>query len=374
MISREESVYLDLVRFAAAILVVVTHLIQYSLLPGYLQRLVPDLGREAVVVFFVLSGYLIAYTANDRYTSMRSYLSARATRLYSVALPVLLLAFVVDSVGIHMLNGNYDHVYQYEKFYLYIPLHLAFLGEVWTLAERPFTADPYWSLSFEAWYYVWFATLFYFCGWRRIFWFLCIALIVGYQHWILFPIWLAGVLLYRFRDRWPLSITLARVGMALSVFTVLLLEYTGLDIRLWQAGRDVWPFSSWPQGSTDQFLLDYMVCACAVVNLYCARYAKLSLPLTFNRLIPILAGYTFTLYLSHTIVMSTWKNNFEYNRENPLHVTCLIALIVLATFTIGQLTEKRRNHFKPFIDKILAAMIQFLLLCPGSRFLKPNRL
>ena len=129
------------------------------------------------------------------------------------------------------------HEYQYEKFYFYIPFHLLFLGEVWTFAERPFTADPYWSLSYEAWYYVWFSTLFYFCGWRRVVLFLLVGLIVGYQHWILFPIWLSGVMLYRNADILLLSAVSARIGMILSFAVIVMLEYTGGDLWLWHRSR-----------------------------------------------------------------------------------------------------------------------------------------
>ncbi|MGR8946865.1 MAG: acyltransferase family protein [Gammaproteobacteria bacterium] len=347
MLSHQESFYFDLVRLSAAVAVVVTHLIQYSLLPLSWQPLVPDLGREAVIVFFVLSGYLIAYIAEQKYDNVEAYFVSRATRLYSVALPVLLLAFCIDTIGIKFLGGEYSHLYQYEKFYLYIPFHLLFLGEVWTLAERPFSADPYWSLSFEAWYYVWFATLFYFSGWRRVFLFTLVALIIGYQHWLLFPIWLSGVWLYHQRGRWKLSPRRARKGMGLSVLVVLLLEYTGLDLRLWQLGIESWPFDGLPQGSTDQYLLDYVVCICTIVHLHCVRYAQLEEPKFVSKIVRALAAYTFTLYLTHTIVMQTWQNNFKYDNENLWSLALLCCLIVIVTYMVGALTEKRRHLFKP---------------------------
>lgn len=51
--------------------------------------------------------------------------------------------------GAMPLNG-----YVLDKPYLYLPLHLLFLGEHWTLAEAPPYMTPYWSLYFEAWYYL----------------------------------------------------------------------------------------------------------------------------------------------------------------------------------------------------------------------------
>ena len=357
-LSQQESIYLDFVRLSAAIAVVVTHLIQYALIPSAWLALVPDLGREAVIVFFVLSGYLIAYIAEEKYHTAKPYIVSRATRLYSVALPVLLLAFIADSLGMMLFDGSYSHSYQYERFYFYIPFHLLFLGEVWTIAERPFSADPYWSLSFEAWYYVWFATLFYFSGWRRIVLFFLVAVIVGYQHWLLFPIWLSGVSLYYLKDRWRPTVSLARIGMLVSVSIVLFLEYSGLDKTLWQLGVATWPFPNLPQGSTDQYMLDYVICVCALMHLFCARHAALKLPEFIAGILSALAAYTFTLYLIHTVVMQFWRNNLDYDNNNLWHLFALCLIIVAVTFIVGELTEKRRQLFKRPIEKGLDLLTQ----------------
>ncbi len=353
VLSHQESVYLDFVRFSAASAVVVTHLIQYGLIPVAWLGFVPDLGREAVIVFFVLSGYLIAYISAEKYPSIESYFVSRATRLYSVALPILLLAFCVDTIGMAFFDGSYSHPYQYEKFYFYIPFHLLFLGEIWTIAERPFSADPYWSLSFEAWYYVWFATLFYLSGWRRIIFFCVVAAIIGYQHWLLFPIWLSGVCLYYLKDRWRPTVLVARFGMIATILIVMFLEYSGFDVILWRAGVETWPFPQLPQGSTDQYFLDYVICVCAFVHLFCARHAELTVSAFLAKPISALAAYTFTLYLVHTIVMQFWQNNFDYDRENIWNLFALCLLIVAVTYVLGALTEKRRHLFKPPIAKLI---------------------
>jgi peptidoglycan/LPS O-acetylase OafA/YrhL len=52
------SLYLDVLRFSAAILVLLSH--SATFLDIYLPVL-SDFGSEAVAVFFVLSGYVISY-------------------------------------------------------------------------------------------------------------------------------------------------------------------------------------------------------------------------------------------------------------------------------------------------------------------------
>ncbi|WP_114227704.1 MULTISPECIES: acyltransferase family protein [Sphingomonas] len=85
---------LDLIRFGAALLVALYHLGLWWWLPGQLDR--PDLavhGRVAaglagsgwigVQIFFVLSGFVIAFTADGR--DARRFLKNRALRLYPTA-------------------------------------------------------------------------------------------------------------------------------------------------------------------------------------------------------------------------------------------------------------------------------------------------
>lgn len=59
------SVFLDLARFGAALAVLFCHISGKRLTGGLLWQLGPY-GSEAVTVFFVLSGYVIAYVAATR--------------------------------------------------------------------------------------------------------------------------------------------------------------------------------------------------------------------------------------------------------------------------------------------------------------------
>ena len=53
-------------------------------------------GHSAVVIFFVLSGYVITYVASERETTLRDYALSRCARIYAVAVPTLLLTIVLD--------------------------------------------------------------------------------------------------------------------------------------------------------------------------------------------------------------------------------------------------------------------------------------
>lgn len=123
---------------------------------------------EAVVVFFVLSGYfvggaVVAAIRNGTFLWNR-YAGARMTRLWVVLVPALLLTFLCDRVGI----WSSPETYAGECFGLWAsgpslekPADfgiVSFLGSLLFLQtiETPFfgTNSPLWSLAYEFWYYV----------------------------------------------------------------------------------------------------------------------------------------------------------------------------------------------------------------------------
>ena len=67
-------------------------------------------GHSAVMIFFVLSGYLVGgsvlrATAAGRW-SWRDYLLARGVRLYVVLVPALVLTALWDKVGLEVVAGS----------------------------------------------------------------------------------------------------------------------------------------------------------------------------------------------------------------------------------------------------------------------------
>ena len=80
------SLYLDLARFIAAFLVVSAHYLQYQVPGADIAGFLPDMGREAVIIFFVMSGFVIAYASQRRNASAREYAAPRIGRIYSVAI------------------------------------------------------------------------------------------------------------------------------------------------------------------------------------------------------------------------------------------------------------------------------------------------
>ena len=118
--------HLDMLRGVAAFLVLAAHLRGY-LLPGFNELtqsgiliqvfyFATGLGHQSVVVFFVLSGYLVGGSVIENLLRQHfiwpRYLLRRLTRLWIVIVPALLLTLLFDSLGQYVTGGvGYDGQY-----------------------------------------------------------------------------------------------------------------------------------------------------------------------------------------------------------------------------------------------------------------------
>ena len=171
-------VHLDCLRGLAALLVVVEHLRAFLFVPftqvvspGVITKafyLVTGLGHQAVMIFFVLSGFLVGgsvITALQKGKwSRRTYLLRRMSRLWVVLIPALLLTLFWDKLGCSIAPGGYHG--DYCELYHSGPTTLipadwsiaTFFGNAFflqTILVPCFgTNGPLWSLANEFWYYL----------------------------------------------------------------------------------------------------------------------------------------------------------------------------------------------------------------------------
>jgi peptidoglycan/LPS O-acetylase OafA/YrhL len=341
------SLYLDLTRFAAALMVVITHYLQYGVITGGLASVIPSMGREAVVIFFVLSGFVIAYVTKTRGASAREYIAARCGRIYSVVLPTLLLGWLLACAF------NDGGMYQLAKPYVYVPLHLFFLGQSWTLSEVPPMLAPFWSLCYEVWYYALFGVAYYLKGWRRTIAVIAVLGVMGFKLWLLLPVWLSGVAVYQYQSKITLKQSTARLGFAVSILLLLIYNLAGAEVALRNLAVTTWPFPSFPLASAERFLADYAVCVMVITNFVCARFAGLSGLVKYGKQIRAVSSYTFTLYLSHMLVVLTWIRIYPREGGSLANVAGITVAIGFATFALAQLTERRKDRFRQPADWLL---------------------
>ena len=195
---RNFSIYLDLIRFSAALIVFLGHAAGMNWTGGFLWQL-GGYADTCVVVFFVLSGFVIAYVTDVKEHSWQLYAASRISRIWSIVIPALILTLFIDTLGVNVAPELYINQPWYGGDHLTLRYVASFfmLHEAWHLKLVPGINAPFWSLSFEAFYYLTFAIIFFFKNKIR---FLAAAVVMavgGPLIAILFPIWLLGCLAYR---------------------------------------------------------------------------------------------------------------------------------------------------------------------------------
>ena len=241
---------LDMSRWIAAGLVVLYHIRLNVLVDGVasnrlirLVNAIGDCGPQAVIWFFVISGFLVggkvlADIQQDRFDFKR-YAINRVSRLYIVLIPALLIGYGtdllrVDLYGINSGAGS-ETLASYGLWSFFVNLFC--LQTIY--APMLGSNVPLWSLACEAWYYVLFPLLVLpFVPLRptkmRVVYALIAISIIGMlmQHpriLQLFVFWLMGIVVWICPR--PMVLLRSRV-VAWSIAVVCILNYPTLEMHL----------------------------------------------------------------------------------------------------------------------------------------------
>jgi peptidoglycan/LPS O-acetylase OafA/YrhL len=309
-----QSTLLDALRVLAAQMVLIGHIYSIVLVPtGTLG--IGDLG---VVIFFVLSGFLIVLTTLQRRSrpgyGLKVYLIDRFCRVFVPYLPALLCIVAMDTVvAIRAGENPYADYYEIKHFLGSLlmlqqhPLGL-FLDEILGLSALKIatfgSARPLWTVAVEWWLYVCFGLVLFRCGQptRRTWALLVLVLPVPLFNMVagtgqgLSLLWcLSGGLAwlyFRFRTDSPLSITDALKPVLRGVLGLVLLLC---------AARLAW--TGWLEHRTsferlivyDFNLYALIIVACAIAFLLLEDRVDSSR----NRITRFAADYSYSLYLLH---------------------------------------------------------------------------
>jgi peptidoglycan/LPS O-acetylase OafA/YrhL len=164
---------LDALRWIAALAVVFSHACNLTIDPtlppaGPLAACLyagAHLAHAAVIVFFVLSGYLVGGSAVAAFRAgrfdLRRYLAARTARIYPVLVAALVAGAACDGAGLRWCasGGAYaagGGIMWYDVAERLTPAHAAWsLANLQTvLGEALGSNHPLWSLAYEWWYYL----------------------------------------------------------------------------------------------------------------------------------------------------------------------------------------------------------------------------
>ena len=211
-------------------------------------------GHQAVIVFFVLSGFLVGGSVIRDLRlgrwSLRHYCIQRITRLWVVLIPALILGWAIDTYGLQHFAGQ-QTIYAAPSAQTMVLPHLSnrlapgvLIGNtvfVQTLfVETLGTNTALWSLANEFWYYVSFPLLVFALRGpvsRRIvciLGLLAISFLVGSNIALYFFVWLAGVAVWLAPRRIPANLQRPVITASVVGFLVanVVLRRAGLPLEV----------------------------------------------------------------------------------------------------------------------------------------------
>jgi peptidoglycan/LPS O-acetylase OafA/YrhL len=371
--------WLDLARGLAAVEVLAFHSYQLMFLeqlPGAdsdasiayaysALRAVSAHGGPAVMVFFVLSGYLVGGPALVRAISGNlsaiDYFSARASRLYVVLIPALVVSFCAYLIATHLAGwdvfvASREHIYGGPRlFSASVSPEVALCNGLFlqTITCVPFAANvALWSLSNEFWYYV---LIFALISVRKT---PAMALLIaavlalfviaermdplgshiGAKFFLYFLIWCSGAIVY------------AIVAPAAVWLATLLIGLGGLYV-LWMKG--VIPY--W-------LAYDFVIGLLTAVAILGLEFGEVPVP-SFLRFTRELAKFSFSLYAIHFPIL-VFLNVMAGNKPpdftfaslglDVLFMLCCLAIAFTFYWCFERHTHAVRAWLRDLIRRIIA--------------------
>lgn len=311
-------------------------------------------GEDSVMIFFVLSGYVISYVSAQKEATPREYFSSRFARLYSVVVPTLVLTVLFDYWGrqfdVTLYEGRTNDSYAWVR----VLASLSFTNQFWFFDIRYFSNLPYWSISFEFWYYVLFGVALYLKEVKRWVVLGVLSVFIGPPILLLAPVWLLGVWVYRVNGREMLSSGVGWVFLLGSVVLYLGYRYWGVGTQM-TALSDSWiaPMMNPAQLHKARFFLhDYIVGILVAFHLIGANALAQTEALrlqAFDRPVRMAASYTFSLYMLHYPLLHLLAALAPWPAGDGRRTTMLIAGTIFAIVLIGSVTEKKKHVWKRWL-------------------------
>lgn len=371
------SLYLDIVRFAAALTVFIEHLREHTKIgfaafwtahPFWFSHWYP-FSQTAVTVFFVLSGYVIAHVLATRERTPVDYAVSRLARLYSVVLPALLLTAICN----YLIGLRYPLAFQASQSGGATGVALSYLGTVvfvnrywlWPDLDPPNT--PFWTLSFEAFFYLSIAILVFARGRGRILSILALVLIAGPSMVLLAPAWLLGYLAYRGSRRWPTRARSAIPVWLVSLSLIPLCSFIEFHFR------EHLTFLRTPDQAIGALVAAYAAATCFAVNVlafnaFSDRAEPFLVPVA--AVIRWLGSMTFALYLFHQPLLSLFTVYHVPDRSSAAQLVLMVGGTFLVVATLGHFCESTKGAYKRCLLtawSVIASRAAALAVAPPSQ-------
>ena len=372
---------MDLVRGLAALTVLAGHLrsaliINYESYssvnePGILLKIfyfTTGLGHEAVVIFFILSGFFVggSIIKNLNEFNFLIYTINRLTRLWVVLIPALILTVIVNVILktycpdflINAYSHNFNSLPTFDK---YSTSFLDFLGNIFFLQGLfvPIFGvnEPLWSLSYEFWFYFLFPFLLILIGKIRSnlgirYRFIASIFFIGIFFAVptavvkYFFIWLIGVGVFIFINKFPIKVNPFLLFISIILFLAGLIYARSTSSNLLLIDKDI------------VLGISFTYLCILIVNEN--SHKKTLFREIIERFSINLSNISYSLYLSHfPFIILVIVFDFKFNQLVPNFIGIFIYLIYLGgLISIGWifwwLFERRTYELK---NKILRIFI-----------------
>jgi len=301
-------------------------------------------GHEAVIFFFVLSGfaihlkYSISIKQNGNEFSLKNYLIRRSKRIYPPLIFALIFTYLVDSLGKSFdfpIYGNQTPFPTVKDNFSFITLIGSLIFLTNTYVESWGSNFALWSLKFEWWFYMFYPIFLYLTKKSFLFAFILMTglYILSFQAWI----WQNQLLreIFSYMIIWWFGVILAdlytgRLNMNLKFFIPLVLIIPTLVFfgsKLEQQLRD----TLWGIGFF-AFLALFL------------HLIKHNLLPTFVNKLSFLGSFSYTLYIIHSPILVFMSGYLlKENHSLPLtfgYVFLGIVLSVAIAWVIHLIVEK----------------------------------
>lgn len=338
------SIFLDALRAVSAQLVLIGHLSIYLKIkiPYFDENTIGNYNI-GVLIFFILSGFLIAFSIDSKQPTFQRYFIDRFTRIYSGFVPALLFVAVIDGLVI-ITTEKYEHAVAYNL--------LHFVGNLLMLQRFPLIQElcndclkdfgsgiPFWTLAVEWWLYCLYGYVL--LGVRQYKWYVSVPLLLLF---VISPF-------HHFKTNLALF-------WAMGVAIYFILKYSqDLKIKKWQIISLLLLFLAAAAYQLDQVRYAYdqtFGILLGIAFLFCMLLCQNSItpvPIFVAKLSKIAAAYSFTLYLMHYTCMEAIGAWLPHSNKMFLFVFIFIVSHLVA-FVIAYFTEMRHQHLRNYFYKL----------------------
>jgi peptidoglycan/LPS O-acetylase OafA/YrhL len=336
---------LDYIRGFAAAYVILHHFLpQLEFIPTLISKGFFAFGQEAVMLFFILSGFVIYVSVHNKPNlTFQDYFIKRFRRIYFPFLVAIVL-----SIAVYAFNGNL------EKYFSVTNL----LGNLFMLQDlselkpgimvAPFLGNhPFWSLAYEWWFYMLFFPIYkYLFKIPYRIYYIAVISLLSYSIYIVFPNQIALLLSYFIT--WWCGVEAGEIYLRTKRFTFTTVKPILICLFLLSLLSaipcfllDIQGFGYYPFLIFRHFFSTFLY---VLIGLIWYRYKLLYFEPIFSVFAP-LAGISYGLYIFHYPLLLRW-NLKPYISNNWLMYLIKFGLIFLISYIV-------EIKLQPLVNKVI---------------------